>query len=353
MLRDAKSTAIIIGLLTVGLGLSIAIGLCVRMGLADGLRWTQNWPSATTFMVSSYAMAAGIFAYVVRTAPSVIPAGAFRWTLFAFAGIVALVVISNAWTDFTLEDPNPTILNRLGGRGDDVIRLERQLRALPPSGRQDSALAREYRRLVKPFANLRGVRSRANWLAYVLLLENIQAGLLAGAFLVYAIAFALFVPQAERGAAPQQLVAVLMLFLTWYPFRLYAQWYQYSIYREEFSSQRLFWFLLAVAIGAMVLLFFVAKPGTTLTVSGGLFVLVGSVLGAAKLFNWEWTQRVVRRCADGLADCPFGYYAMLYLLVVGLCAVVAGSAFVDTNATDEHVSVQPSNLHSQPQDGQK
>ncbi len=321
------SLALIVAAFGFALGALMTIGFCVRFGLTTGLRWAQNWPSATTFLLSSYAMAVGLFVYMIASGPSVMPSGRLGVTLLVVSAVVvAIIVVANAYTDFMTEDVPPVILNTSHGQSAEALRLEQHLRRHAAEAHRKSPDRKAYAKLVRPFEDFRGLVGRANWLAYLLFLENLQGGLLAAAFLLYAIDFALVVPDTQRGAVPQQLEAILLLMITWYPLRFYSQWYQRAIYRENATSQRLFWILVVVAMVAAITMFFIAHPQPTIAVISALFASIAALLSTAKVFNWKWVMRLVQRCADGLADCPFSYYALLYAVIVALCGVIANSA---------------------------
>src|SRR3954462_12214805 len=88
-------------------GLILSIGLCVTFGWKDGSRWVQNWASASTYLLSSFPIACGIFSYTLLGSPAVLPTGPTRLLVLGLAALVGLLVVVNAWQDFVREDPLP------------------------------------------------------------------------------------------------------------------------------------------------------------------------------------------------------------------------------------------------------
>src|SRR5687768_17754987 len=117
------------------------VGMRLTFGPRVGLRWVQNWHSASSFMLSAYPLAFGLFVgtwVAVSPWPAAMPA---RITAIVALAVAVVLAFLGTWDDFVSEDVPPIILNAGAGDVARALGHEEKLRQLPRAERLGSETA--------------------------------------------------------------------------------------------------------------------------------------------------------------------------------------------------------------------
>lgn len=325
---------------TFGVAALYPISILINLG-ADGVRWIQNDPAYSFFVLLILPVAVGVFTrtfnpQIVGKLPKqqrmallgllVIMEGfaVFLASQEAFRGpTVAPIMLKEPETALSLDRclrdcihgiraDNPQVCSQ-AGCPDGVSRLlvgaaeTADGKALEIYGETAGA---------SPFATYRDFFSRGSVTAYVASFFDVFSGVFVMLILWYIIV--LVTSRRLRDPAMNDAVIVVYgLLLLWFPARLYSEWYIHFYSVSHFSAYFAFWFLLLVALVSIPLLVLLLKPGRPVLVFTTVNGIVLTLLGLLSHFSPDWMRAIAR----GLETMPFAYFvafAFLIALVLGV-----------------------------------
>jgi hypothetical protein len=327
--------------------LALPISIWKQIGWKEGNRWIQNYPSTTLYMWAFFPSVAGLLAVVFVQHRHLVPSsmGTIAWIGYF---VLLAIAIAAAYGDFVTVDAIPFLLNDKAGRAARVRELDGILRpasaATTETPGTNAEEKKEYIRLVQPFASVGGLSARANKVAFVLFLQNC-AGAAAATALILGLALSsrVHVHDAENEMLLRQLGAVYQLLLFWFPFQIYSNWYQYTLYsRETLTRQRLIFFLVLLSLVAGFLVWHAFEPGISRNIFAAVLgsTALTAVLSLVGRIKWDVVNKVVRVGVRVFQSAPFSYFVMLGVGLIIASAVAAGDFVHQPPQTSPATSVQ-------------
>lgn len=305
-------------------GTIMPIALVVKHGWPRGSRWIQNYLSTTLFLLAFFPAAVGVLGVTYDQHEDIRPHGTAALVSYTLLALLIGMALLVTWRDFVTLDAIPFLLNEGEGKAGRVWELEPKLRE--DEGKlYDSADCREFTQLVRPFGSLAGLRARGNWLTIPLFLVN-AAGAVCVVLLAFGLALASKIGVGGRldQDAARQLTVVFVIFLLWFPLRIYTNWYQFAPYRQStLSAQKL---LLALAIVAVLVAFLSwhsFQPGISRTVLVTLAASVTPIVFGALKAPWPIVRNVAAAVASGFQSVDFSYFLMIAVALLVVTGVVA------------------------------
>jgi hypothetical protein len=292
----------------------------------DGGRWIRNNLSFSVFLITMFPVAVGTF---VRT---------FNWkTLRRLPPrlrrvlLVGLVVFAGLAIAGALDDVRQAVKNRIIEPFSfrdfaDTLGVERELRAEVAKELKTPEEARAaYLRVEHPFTSVRDFLDRASAAAYWAVLLNLLSGVFLAVFFWHIIVLVL-----ERARSGQQvsedvydsMVLVFGLLVTWFPMRLYAEWY-INFGAPDPARYNAFAVLLGAALVGGALLFILKKPGNAVTIFSG----ISAGLSAILTFLGKWKQGWLGGIARALESLDAVNFIILEVVLLCFLGVLASVLF--------------------------
>ncbi|MCU1266530.1 MAG: hypothetical protein JWM21_2848 [Acidobacteria bacterium] len=310
-------------------------------------RWIQNCPPFSVYMLAAFPIAMGIFTATIFNLKEINDINGFAvktygsvWALYA--SITALLFLFGLASkavlhDFTSRPVGPYILR--GARAVEAFDKEKKLRdaakIIGVRSRHDRTSRRKRARESKPPSPSPEINARAEYQKLVQLksLGEIfkHGNLVAAAYLTVAwvgtvgcvfyfwyVAVLVLSNQTLPVGTVTKLLMVFILLITWFPMRVYMDWYQNYFHNPAWlkNSDGLIMGI-CLALAGLVFVLFISKPEAIAIICAVVNALVLLFVGVAGRFKPHWLRAV----AESLQSLPFFYFFAVYF--VFLCVTVA------------------------------
>lgn len=307
----------------ISLSYPIAIFFCLPKS-AQPVRWIQNNPAFSIFLLSSFPAAVCVFSVTIsgEVISYWLSPGTLRFWLSCVAILLTLVMVTLiVLDDFTSKPYAPYILKTK--EAEQSSRLEEELREASRTGARPKKFEdkrKEYQRLVQ-LNSIRDIYARGGPVAYVHLGLTWITTLFVLAYFWYLVLILLTahhrtnLPESEK----EKLILIFVLLVSWFPMRLHTEWYKNHFHRKHWLRRySAFWMLAFLGLVYMLLVIFILKPkGVILAILVALMEVLLAVIGK---FKPEW----LRSLADLLVELPFVYFvAMFFVFFVIICAITS------------------------------
>jgi hypothetical protein len=297
------------------------------------VRWIQNNPSFSVFLLSVFPLAVAIFSVSVNA--QVIE----HWSSEPWHFWIACVAVTTSIAIATL-----IVIDDFRGRlhAPYILKahlavkaslLEKELRTAARSALKDKKLGEKrsnYQHLIQ-IKTFQDFRAKAGPIAYIHLGLVWIANVFAVCYLWYLIAAAEFkvYHHVDLGRANEsQLLLIYLLLITWFPMRLHTEWYQnYFHKRDWLSSYPAFWLLATLALAGLLLVAILMRPEGLLQFIPIFNVVLVALLGLIGKLKPEWLRVV----ADFLESTPFIYFIAIYFVFVALICLTTAITILNKN----------------------
>ncbi len=308
--------------------LAIIFPILVRLSLPapDAGRWIRNNLSFSVFLVTMFPIAVGTFVRTFDPKPlRRLPPTLRQVLLFVLVVLVGLAA-TGAIDDLRQAANNRTIEPYSFRDNAETLATEKALRGEVLRKTKTPEEARlAYLRVERPFVSVRDFVDRASAAAYWAVLLN----LLSGAFLavVFWHVMVLVLVRARSGQRVSDDVydstmLVFGLLVTWFPMRLYAEWY-INFGAPEPAGYNAFVVLVGAALVTGTLLFILKKPGNAVTIFSGMSTGVSAIL----TFLGKWKQGWLGGMAKALESLDTINFVILEMVLMCFLGVLASVLF--------------------------
>jgi hypothetical protein len=227
-------------------------------------RWSQHNATFSFFLLTAFPVAVGAFTLTVRAATVMSLPALLRGPLWGLLSLLLLLGLVNVAEDartatrrviepYSFADSSPALAEE-----QRVRTLVRMGKLAPDDAR------REYISRQATFASFGDWLSRGSFAQHWAVVLNGLAVSFVATYLWYIVALILarLVTKQPIGAVTQNgLILIWGLLSTWFPLRMYAEWYiNFGTIRHVSDSYPAFWVLLAVGIVASVFLAVLRDP---------------------------------------------------------------------------------------------
>lgn len=298
--------------ITFVVALVFPIAILFNEGLpwTDRVRWIQNNLSFSVFLLIPYPLAVGVFASTFRVKDfAQLPARLkvpFAGVLILLLSLALVTVIQDALKKESTIAPYE--LRDASG----ALELERRMRAAVQAKIKSGAGARaEYVAdpRVRYFSSLQDLWARGSvatkW-AKVLHWMGSWFGVIFFWYLLVVVG-------STRKTHPgkDRLILSFALLITWFPMRMYSEWY-INFYVLDLRSYQPFIIFSALAISGLVLVAVLLKPGSVVQIISGFIGAAVVVLGFLGKLQPSW----VRFVAEAIEKVSFNTFLTIELIIL-------------------------------------
>lgn len=315
--------------ITCGSILGLVLPLTLIFSQSDrgiALKWFQNMPVYSIFMLSAFPLGVGI---LFEVGAGLIPKLATSARRLEFAGVFVTLAAMALFvtTDGIPREPLSPLMLR-SERALDAAMLENRLRqdSIAPGAQKDHAAeVLRYKSIVGAgFGSVRAIVSDGSAAAWSMFTVTILASFTVP--LLFTIMYALVRnPHIGETSQVDLVLLALVLFLTFLPFRAYGTWYRDHIYTHDLLNDLLKFIVLessALAMaGALILR---RRTARAQLLFGLMATLATTVAGVAGQAAWDWLTVLSRTPPAQLLALH-----VLFILVIGLYSFSVRSGVLD------------------------
>ena len=317
----------------IGFGICFAISLifplAIKLSLpswTNPMRWIQNNPPFSVYMLSAFPIAVGIFCVTFVNLKEIdvfdIKTYGEAWVFYAaLTALGVLFIIASVITvnDFTSRPIGPYILR--GTAGVEAFNLEMELRnaaTLNPEPPDMASKCERYQKLIQ-LNSLSNILKHGNAVALAYLAIAWGAAMCC-AFYFWYIAVLVLSNQNIPNKTVNRLFMIFILLITWFPMRVHTDWYQNHFHCNNWLQRsHAFWLGIIVAIASMLFVIFISKPEALLVFCTGLNAAILAFVGLTGTFKPEWLRAV----ANFFQATPFIYFFASYTIFLFVTAVIS------------------------------
>lgn len=329
-----KTRAWLVAALVALFNLAYPLSVALRLPQAESERWIKNDPTFNVFMTLIFFFVVGVFLASADFRP-IQSLGRFKSASFSILAVLLLLSTFAVLSTFDRPLLEPFLFKnsraalekeiqiratiRKAHRNLDKIHDEAELKVAKEALDQARTNAIESYKAEFPALETFGdLRSRGSFCAWLALAVNGIAGLFAAIVFWYLWNIVLFRRFFKVGSE-EWIVLVVGLLTSWFPLRLYAEWYIGFYSFETMKGYNVFLFLGLVAVSSYA--FCVFRLAKSLSVK--IFSAIGTgILGLIGLIG-KLQPRLLGAAVSIFEDMPFKWYvASMAIIVLALGAMV-------------------------------
>jgi hypothetical protein len=319
----------------------LAIKTCVARETMP-MRWIQNCPPFSVFMLSAFPIAMGIFAVTIfdlqRAGIDLLSVktydGSMSILMTSVGALIAMIALAAVIVvhDFASRPVAPYILREPAAT--QAFKLEKELRdaakartvaprrARGPRHRPISAASNQrkiedYQKLVQ-LATPAAIIKQGNFVAAAYLTIGFM-GTICCVFYFWFVAVLVISHQTLSKGQISKLLTIFILLITWFPMRVHMDWYQNWFHNPHWLIKS-YGFLMGIFLATASLLFivFITTPDDVALVCAVINALILLFVGFAGKFKPEWLHAV----AEALQSLPFVYFLGVYMIFLFVTASI-------------------------------
>ena len=315
---------LLIGLSAFLVGAIFPIAVFVTLPLPQAQRWVQNNLSFSIFLLTAYPVAVGVFAAREHPTPLACLAPWLRHglrllltLLIVIAVLLAVDDLKSSFTDRILEPYNLVDFGH-------ALSLETRLRQDVKNGRLKPEDARkQYLDAHLTFSSISDWLTRASFASKWAFVLNVLAGGFVALFFWYLILLLCWHFCGGATIPPAVLDSIFLIFgllATWFPMRVYAEWYINFHSSKHLSSYSAFTVLIIVAIAVAILVVLLRTSGTAAKMFSALSAGFTGALGILGKLKPELVRRVAE-FVEGLSPIAFVAVDLVVLIIFVMLAL--------------------------------